>query len=99
MSRLVDDQGTRHFEDIDLTLTYGSEARYSIKPDDPLSARAEVGWSVAMSRGDWAIRTRTRTVVTSTRNSFVLRAELDAFEGERRIFSRNWSSEIPRDGV
>jgi len=96
---IVEDQGTRRFEDIDLTLTCRSDARYTILPDDPLSARAEVGWSLAMSRGGWAIHTRTRTVMTSTRTAFVLRAELDAFEGERRICSKNWSSDIPRDGV
>ena len=95
----VDDQGVRRFDEIDLSLGVRSTARYTIKPDDPLSARAETGWSVGMSRGDWAIKTRTRTVMTSTRTSFVLHAELDAFEGEQRVFSRNWASEIPRDEV
>ncbi len=94
-----DDQGTRRFDDIDLTTSARTSARYTIKPDDPVSARAEVGWSVGMSRGDWAIETRTRTVMTSTRTSFRLHAELDASEDGKRVFSRNWESEIPRDQV
>ncbi len=94
-----DDQGTRRFDDIDLTTSARTTARYAIKPDDPLSARAEVGWSVGMTRGDWKITTRTRTVMTSTRTSFRQHAELDAFEGDRRVCSKNWNFEIPRDEV
>ncbi len=95
----VNDQGTLRYDDIDLTTRVRSTERYVIKPSDPLSARTEIAWTVAMSRGDWAIETRTRTVMTSTRTSFHLQAELDAFEGSRRVFSRNWTSEIPRDEV
>ena len=52
-----------------------------------------------LRRGDWHVRTVTRTVLTSTSTSFQLDAELDAWEGDRRVFSRNWSRTIPRDLV
>jgi hypothetical protein len=45
------------------------------------------------------VETITRTVLTSTEDHFRLHAELDAFEGDERVFSRNWLYEIPRDHV
>jgi len=51
------------------------------------------------TRGDWAIRTCTRTLLTSTATDFRLRAELDAWEGESRVFCRSWDERIPRDHV
>jgi hypothetical protein len=35
----------------------------------------------------------------ASRDQFLIDAELDAYEGERRVFSRSWHAEIPRDLV
>jgi hypothetical protein len=51
------------------------------------------------TRGDWQVRTETRTTLESTTTDFVVHAQLDAFEGERRVCSLNWSTTVPRDGV
>ena len=48
-------------------------------------------------RGDWRVRTETRTRMRATAEHFLIDAELDAYEGERRVFSRNWHARIPRD--
>ncbi len=37
--------------------------------------------------------------LTSTERHFLLHAELDAWEKDQRVFSRNWRYEIPRDHV
>ena len=50
-------------------------------------------------RGDWQVRTDTRTRMRATREHFPIDAELDAYEDERRVFSRNWHARIPRDLV
>jgi len=50
-------------------------------------------------RGDWSVRTTTRTVLTADTSNFYIHAELDAYEGDKRIYSRNWDRTIPRDGV
>ncbi|MBM3521733.1 MAG: CocE/NonD family hydrolase [Alphaproteobacteria bacterium] len=94
-----DDQGLKRFDDIDLTMSSATQARYTIHPDAPASARAEVGWTMAMARGPWSIETRTRTVMTSTQTTFRLRATLDAFEGDARVASKEWDSTIPRDNL
>jgi hypothetical protein len=50
-------------------------------------------------RGDWQIRTDTRTELRCTPTHFELTATLDAYEGETRVFARNWRVTIPRDGL
>jgi len=47
-------------------------------------------------RGDWDVRTRTRTVLTCTAEDFRIRATLDAYEGETRVAARSFDRVIPR---
>jgi putative CocE/NonD family hydrolase len=96
---VVEDAGTTRFDATGWTLAGRQEQRYSILPFDPLSARAEVSWFVRLSRGPWNTETRTRTVMTSTRTEFVLRASLEAYENAKRVFERTWDVRIPRDHV
>jgi hypothetical protein len=35
----------------------------------------------------------------ATRKNFLIDAKLDAYEGERHVFSRKWHAKIPRDLV
>ena len=100
---VIDDRGTVRHEAIDLVVQSSGIERYSSLDDDFESLRAEAEWHRSLQRGDWAIRTRTRTVLTCTEREFVLHADLDAWEGagtdERRVFCRSWDERIPRDGV
>jgi hypothetical protein len=54
-------------------------------------------WTKEMGRGDWRVSTRTRIVMTATASEFRLTAELDAWEGDERVYSRNWDETISRD--
>ena len=76
----------------------GTTERYTITDDDPLSARAEYTCEYGVGRGEWQTRTRGSALVTCSADSFFVRAELDAWEGDTRVFSRNWDLAIPRDG-
>ena len=93
------DRGSVYLHDIDLRVDGGATERFAITEGDPLSAKADVTWRYCMRRGAWDIRTESRTVLTASKDMFHLRAWLDAFEGETRVFARNWSFEVPRDGV
>jgi hypothetical protein len=95
----IQDSGRYRLDAIDLTLRAATTERYTIRPGDPLSARAEVTTAVELRRGDWRVETGTRTVMTATREAFRIRATLDAFEGGARVFCRTWDSSIPRDLV
>ena len=76
----------------------GTTERYLIRDDDPLSARAEYTCEYGVGRGHWQTRTKGRLTMTCSADTFFVVAELDAYEGERRVFSRNWDLQIPRDG-
>jgi putative CocE/NonD family hydrolase len=96
---VVNDLGVSRIDDIDLEISRRADEVYSSVADDFESVRGETTWQMRFRRDDWDVRTVTRTVLTSTKTSFVLRAELDAYEGDRRVLSDNWDTTIPRDGV
>ncbi len=93
------DSGCHRYDDIDLTVHTVAADRFTIRPDDPLSARAEVAWTVRLERGDWRVETRTRTVLTATRDTFELVATLEARDGDGPVHEERWSRSIPRDLV
>ena len=95
----VMDSGCHRYDDIDLTVHTVAADRFTIRPDDPLSARAEVAWTVRLERGDWRVETRTRTVLTATRDTFELVATLEARDGDGPVHEERWSRSIPRDLV
>ncbi|GAB0113544.1 CocE/NonD family hydrolase [Acidisoma sp. C75] len=72
---------------------------YRISARDPLSATVDISYTMRVGRGEWQTRTESRTVMRATKDNFLLEAQLDAFEGETRVFCRSWSRQVPRDGV
>ncbi|WP_410578499.1 CocE/NonD family hydrolase [Amycolatopsis sp. lyj-108] len=96
---IVKNEGKVRFEDICLDVTRNVFERYSWVADDFCSPVAETSWSMTFARGDWEARSETRTRVSCTPTEFVIDAQLDAYEGERRTFSRNWHRTVPRDQV
>ena len=96
---VVNDMGVVRFEDIGLDVTRRTHERYSYTGADPGSVRGETNWLMGFSRADWDVHTTTRTVLTSTLTEFQLYAELDAWEGDERVFARTWHATIPRDHI
>jgi hypothetical protein len=90
-------------DDIDLTVQARGEEFYTSRGNDYDSARGEVLWQRTLERGDWRVRTETRTLLTANSQEFHVRADIDAYEtdgeGERRVFCRSWQRKIPRDLV
>jgi putative CocE/NonD family hydrolase len=96
---VVDDRGAYRLDDIDLTVRTRAVECYSYVADDFASACGETHWMRAFSRGQWSVRMETRTVLVADADAFRLRAELDAYEGDTRIFASNWDLAIPRQLV
>jgi hypothetical protein len=96
---VINDGGVMHIRDIGLELGRKALEWYTYQGDDFTSVRGETLWERSFRRGDWRIRTVTRTVLTSSAGEFYLRAELDAYEGDTRVYSRNWDTVIPRDFI
>jgi hypothetical protein len=91
--------GRRRLHDIDVELHGEGDAGYALVEGDPLSARAWTSMTTEIAHGSWRVRSASRTRMSATRKAFNVAAELDAFEGDRRVFSRSWSAALPRDGI
>ena len=89
--------GTYTIDHTGQRLEHHKYEKFRIRDNDPLSAEAEIGHSHRIGRGDWQVRIETYSRLTSDREAFILEARLDAFEGEKRILSRNWDIRRPRD--
>ncbi|WP_147277264.1 hypothetical protein [Rhodovulum sp. 12E13] len=48
---------------------------------------------------DWAVRTDTRTILTSTPPAFHVCRDLDVYKGGGRVFCRAWNVSLPQDVV
>jgi hypothetical protein len=96
---VVHDEGTRRFDDIDLEVTTRVTERYTHAYANHDSLRGWCEWTRTFRRGDWQTTTVTRTLMTSDRTHFRIRATLDAYEGDTRVFSRTWDEAIERDLV
>ncbi len=71
--------------------------RFRIGEADPLSARAEVVQMTQFKRGSWSIRIETDVCLSASTEVFQIQANLYAYEGDRRLFSKKWNREVPRD--
>ena len=97
--RIRDDFGA--VEDADHGLISDQIARewWSIHPDDPLSATGRTHWTDRLSRGDWRLRTESWSRMWCDGRDFHLWARVEAYEGDTRIFERDYRQTIARDLV
>lgn len=73
--------------------------RWSIHPDDPLSAMCFIEFHQTLARGDWEVRTKGWARMTATREALIMTADLTAWEGETQVFAQDWRQEVPRRQV
>jgi hypothetical protein len=95
-------EGVRRFDEIGTTQNHALKRELQIGPDDPLTARYDLTESYFLQRPakdgeDWDIRIEIRCGMTSTRDTFVIWGELEAFEAGKSFLRREWREEIPRD--
>ncbi|MEU1572599.1 CocE/NonD family hydrolase [Streptomyces collinus] len=94
---IVKDRGTVRFEDIGLEAGRRAHERYTAVADDFTSVGGETTWTMRFHRDDWDVRVVTSTRLTCDDTDFFVDATLDAYEGDRRVFSRTWNETVPRD--
>jgi putative CocE/NonD family hydrolase len=89
----------RHVRIADSGLEYAEQGRstYRVIDGDPLSASARSEQRHVIGRGNWRTTVETRSTLTASAEEFVLSNELDAFEGDERVFSKVWRARIPRE--
>ena len=71
--------------------------RWTIHPDDPLSAMGVCHWSDEIERDDIRLRTETKCTMWSDATTFHLSATLEAYENDVLIYDRSLTDQIPRD--
>ncbi|MER8510590.1 CocE/NonD family hydrolase [Mesorhizobium sp. M0199] len=93
---IVDDFG--EVRDLEHGLAHGSIARetWAIRPDNPLSALGKTHWTQTLSRNEWSVRTETFAEMRSDAQSFMVSARIEAYEGEKLVFERDFEENIPR---
>lgn len=101
---VVNDQGAFRIDETGTTVRRASNEWYSFRWNEVNSVRGETQTVRRLERDDWRVEIKTRTVLTSTPEDFVISAELDAYEldpdrGDPRVYSQSWQRSIPRDLV
>jgi putative CocE/NonD family hydrolase len=93
----IKDGGLIRIPEFDWEYGAATHRRFSIHPDDPLSATANITWKKEYNRPGVQIFIEAETNLTVSRENLHLTATLEAYEGKTRVFSRNWDCVIPRD--
>ncbi|MGE0500515.1 MAG: CocE/NonD family hydrolase [Rhizobiaceae bacterium] len=96
---IIDDFG--EFRDLEHGLVNGSICRetWTIHPDDPLSARAEIHWTQVSARDGWSARTEAGSAMWCDHDSFYLTGRVEAYEGDKLVFARDFDQTVPRDHI
>jgi hypothetical protein len=92
----TDDNGRYEIEPHGLVVRSATEKTYRIKPDDPLSARMETHWTEELGRGDWQTRIETYTRHDATETHWIIWGLIEAFEGDKQVFRREWNEKVER---
>jgi len=71
--------------------------KWSIHPDDPLSAKVISHWQQTGGREGSMWRTEVETAMWSDSETFYFTANLIAFENEQEVFSRDYTDQVTRD--
>ena len=69
---------------------------FTIRDDDPLSARVDCERRIELLRGDWRTRIEVKATMTADAHDYRVSSVIDAYENDRRIHTRVFESTIPR---
>ncbi len=96
IQKIINNDAKIRLDEIDLEMQKDTNEIYSYCNNNYATLRGEVVTTRSLKRKDWHAISITRTVLTSTKTHFCIRATLDAYEGDARIFSKSWDEAIPR---
>jgi hypothetical protein len=97
--RAEENEGRAVIADTGVEIGRWVRERLTIADADPLCAETEMGSIFTYAKGDWRTRVHGRCMLRATRTTWVLSADLDAWDGDQKIFSRHLDVPIRRDLV
>ena len=92
---LTEDMGTGRIEEVDLSVSERTTRTFRIHPDDPTSAVLETHMTCSFGREQWSAETSVRGRVSGAEGAMLVTQELEAREGERRVYAREWRDSVP----
>ncbi|WP_120495477.1 CocE/NonD family hydrolase [Kiloniella sp. EL199] len=92
-----DDTGTTEILGHALHVRHTSFTKWSVNPDTPLGAEATSQWCCYMSRDGWSIKLETDVSMVLNADNFDISGKMNAYEGDKEIFARDYQKAIPRD--
>ena len=95
--RAEENEGRAVIVDTGVEMGRWVDERLTITEGDPLTAETEMGSVFTYAKGDWQTKVSGRCTLRATRTQWLLSADLEAWEGEAKIFSRHLDVPIPRD--
>jgi predicted acyl esterase len=93
------DAGHRRFVASGTELEQAGSDAYEIVEGNPLSAVVRCERLIGLRQGDWAVRVEASAQLSADREAFHVSNQLDAYEGDVRVLTKNWACAIPRDHV
>jgi uncharacterized protein len=93
---IVDDFGTQEIQPHGMIIWGTGRENYSVMPDDPLSAKMETHWTEGRKRGTWETRTETYGRLTATKTHWVVWGKIEAYEGKKKVFTKEFNETIER---
>ncbi len=70
---------------------------WSIREDDPLSATGRSEWTCVIARDGWETRTNCVATLACTADSYVIHADMQAYENGVLVFETRFDRTLPRD--
>lgn len=94
------DEGERRLPDNGLQYGSWNKNTWTIKENDPLSARNRCEWELTVGRGEsWKTKLETVSEMWCDEKNFYLLNTLTAYEGDEQVFTKTWETSIERDHV
>ena len=93
---IIDDFGTQELRPHAMIVSGVGRESYAINASDPLSASMETHWTEVRKRGIWETRTETRGKLTATKTHWQVWGKIEAFEGKKRVFVKEFQEDIER---
>jgi putative CocE/NonD family hydrolase len=94
--RVIEDSGHMMMNDIKLEVDYIQKENFYICDDDPLSATINIQTVIALGRDQCQTRTEIKSNMKANKVEYLLEAQVDAYENNELIFTRQWQDTVPR---
>jgi hypothetical protein len=93
---IVDDFGCYEIETLGLIHHGIGRETHTIREGDPLSATMKTHWTEIRERGKWKTRTETYGELRATATHWLVKGRVEAYEGKKLVFEKDWDEKIER---